>query len=165
MPPRPKNEPMEELLSDFSRFYILTILYEGPAHGYSILNCFKKRIGKDVSPSLVYPFLQQLEQKGLVRHTIEKVGDKEKKIFELTDEGKQLCTRLFKRFSTLVYTAIEPSLEICAHCGCKVYEGGHREVIKGKDTTFCCKHCAESYKVEMGLKKELQSPKKHARKP
>lgn len=152
MAKKSKTEAIDEFLSDFSRFYILTILYEGPAHGYSILNRFKKRIGKNVSPSLVYPFLQQLEQKGLVKHTIEKVGAKEKKIFELTEEGKQLCRRLFKRFSTLVYTAIEPSLEICAHCGCKVYEGGYREIIKGKETTFCCKHCAESYKVEIGIK-------------
>jgi len=156
---------VDEFISDFSRFYILTLLYEGPCHGYNILDKFRKRLGKDVSPSLVYPFLQQLEQKGLVNHAIEKVGDKEKKIFKLTDEGKQLCKRLFKRFSALVYTAIEPSLEICAHCGCKVYEGGHREIINGKETTFCCKHCAESYKIERGMEKGSQSPKKRKSMP
>lgn len=155
---------VDEFLSDFSRFYILTLLYEGPCHGYNILDKFKKRLGKDVSPSLVYPFLQQLEQKGLVKYKIERVGDKEKKVFELTDEGKQLCRRLFKRFSALVYTAIEPSLKICAHCGCKVYEGGHRETIDGEETTFCCKHCAESYKLEGGMEKKLQSPKKRREK-
>ena len=150
----------DKFLSDFSRFYILTLLYEGPCHGYNILDKFRKRLGKDVSPSLVYPFLRQLEQKGLVKYKIEKVGDKEKKVFELTDEGKRLCKRLFKRFSTLVYTAIEPSLETCANCGCKVYEGGYKEVISGKETAFCCKHCAKSYKLERSMEKELQSPKK-----
>ncbi|NIQ06216.1 MAG: hypothetical protein GWO20_10990, partial [Candidatus Korarchaeota archaeon] len=49
---------LDELISDFSRFYILTILYEGPAHGYRILSKFKKRVGKEISPSLVYPFLR-----------------------------------------------------------------------------------------------------------
>jgi len=141
---------LNEILSDFSRFYILTLLYEGPCHGYSIISKFKKRLGKEVSPSLVYPFLQQLEQKGLVKYTLRPVGEKEKKIFELTEEGKDLCRRLFKRFSGLVSIAIEPSLEICAHCGCKVYEGGYREVIEGKETTFCCIHCAQSYKQERG---------------
>jgi len=154
---------VDEFISDFSRFYILTLLYEGPCHGYNILDKFRKRLGKDVSPSLVYPFLQQLEQKRLVQHRVEKVGDKEKKVFELTDEGKQLCKRLFKRFSALVYTAIEPSLEICAHCGCKVYEGGHRETINGKETTFCCKHCAKSYKIEGDVEKELRSSKSKAK--
>ena len=143
-----KTEAIEELLSDFSRFYILTILYEGPAHGYSILNRFKQRIGKEVSPSLVYPFLRQLEKKDLVKHTIKPVGEKEKKVFELTKEGREVCTRLFKRFANLISIAIEPSLEVCAHCGCKVYEGGYREVVDGKETTFCCVHCANSYKQE-----------------
>ena len=138
----------EEFISDFSRFYILTLLYEGPCHGYSIISKFKRRIGKEISPSLVYPFLQQLEQKGLVKHTIKHVGEKEKKVYELTEEGKKLCGRLFKRFAALVSVAIEPSLEICASCGCKVYEGGYKETIDGKETVFCCKHCANSYKQE-----------------
>jgi len=146
-----KKESIDELLSDFSRFYILTILYEGPAHGYDILGHFKKRVGKEVSPSLVYPFLQQLEEKGLVKHKIKPVGEKEKKVFELTTEGREVCTRLFKRFANLISIAIEPGLEVCAHCGCKVYEGGHREVINGKETTFCCIHCAKSYKQEKKL--------------
>ncbi len=139
----------EELISDFSRFYILTILYEGPAYGYSIIARFKKRLGKRISPSLVYPFLNKLEQKGLLKLTIKPVGKKEIRMFELTKGGRELCIRLFKRFANLISIAIEPSLEVCAHCGCKVYEGGHREVIDGKEVTFCCIHCAGSYKKEM----------------
>lgn len=138
----------EEFLADFSRFYILTLLYEGPCHGYSIISRFKRRIGKEISPSLVYPFLQQLEQKGLVKHAIKHVGEKEKKVYELTEEGKKLCGRLFKRFAALISVAIEPSLEICANCGCKVYEGGYKETMDGRETVFCCKHCANSYKQE-----------------
>jgi DNA-binding PadR family transcriptional regulator len=137
---------IDELLSDFSRFYILTILYECPVHGYSIISQFKKRVKKEISPSLVYPFLQQLEEKGLVKHTLSPVGDKTKKIFELTKEGKTLCTCLFKRFAELVSIAIEPSLYVCAHCGCKVYEGAHHEIMDGKEIAFCCMHCAASYK-------------------
>jgi len=156
-----KTEGIEELLSDFSRFYILTILYEGPAHGYSIISRFKRRVGKEVSPSLVYPFLQQLEEKGLVKHTIKPVGEKEKKVFELTKEGRELCTGLFKRFANLVSIAIEPSLYVCAHCGCKVYEGGYREIINGKETTFCCMHCANSYKEEKRLSKKVVKGEKH----
>jgi hypothetical protein len=62
------------------------------------------------------------------------VGEKERKIFELTQAGRELCTDLFKRFAELVAIAIEPSLYVCAHCGCKVYEGGYREVIDGRET-------------------------------
>jgi DNA-binding PadR family transcriptional regulator len=141
------TKEMDAIVSDFARFYILTILYEGPCHGYEIISKFKKRIGKEVSPSLVYPFLKELDKKGLLKHTIKSVGAKKRKVFELTEEGRELSERLFKRFSALVSIAIEPSLEVCAHCGCKVYEGGHREVIGDKEMTFCCVHCAKSYKA------------------
>lgn len=139
---------IDGIVYDFSRFYILTILYEGPAHGYSIIDKFKKRLEKEISPSLVYPFLQLLESKGLLKYTLKPVGKKERKVYELTEKGKTLVTKLFKRFSSIISTAIEPSLNVCAHCGCKVYEGGHIETIKGKKLTFCCKHCAATYKVE-----------------
>lgn len=137
---------IDDLISDFSRFYILTILYEGPSHGYSIINLFKKRVKKEISPSLVYPFLQKLEEKGLVTHIQKPIGEKERKIFELTEEGRELCTGLFKRFAELVAIAIEPSLYVCAHCGCKVYQGGYREIIDCKEIAFCCIHCARSFK-------------------
>ncbi|MGD6807226.1 MAG: PadR family transcriptional regulator [Candidatus Bathyarchaeia archaeon] len=140
------QDNMDELISDFSRFYILIILYEGPTHGYSIINQFKKRVKKEISPSLVYPFLQQLQERGFVKYTIEPVGEKERKIFELTDAGRELCVVLFKRFAGLVSIAMAPSLDICAHCGCKVYEGAYKEVIDGKEMAFCCIHCAQSFK-------------------
>jgi DNA-binding PadR family transcriptional regulator/YHS domain-containing protein len=140
------KENLDEFISDFSRFYILTILYEGPAHGYQILSRFKKRVKKEVSPSLVYPFLQQLEEKGLVKHVLKPIGEKEKKVFELTPKGREMATQLFKRFAELVSIAIEPSLYVCAHCGCKVYEGGHQENVDGAELMFCCTHCAHSFK-------------------
>jgi len=85
------------------------------------------------------------------------VGEKERKVFELTDEGRDLCTGLFKRFAELVAIAIEPSMYVCAHCGCKVYEGAYNEVIDAKEMVFCCMHCARSYKE---LKKLANKQKK-----
>jgi DNA-binding PadR family transcriptional regulator len=147
------TQNIDDLISDFSRFYILTILYEGPTHGYRIISQFKKRVKKEISPSLVYPFLQQLEEKKLVNHTTEMVGEKERKIFQLTDAGKELCTGLFKRFAELVSIAITPSLDVCAHCGCKVYEGAYREEIDSIERAFCCVHCAAAYKQNKKLTK------------
>lgn len=142
---------INEIVSDFSRVYMLTILYEGPVHGYEIITKFKKAMAKDVSPSLVYPFLKQLEQKNLVKHILKPVGAKKKKVFELTPQGKEFAEQLFKRFSELISVALEPCLEVCAHYGCKVYEGGHTEKIKGKELKFCCCYCAASYKQSLGL--------------
>ena len=33
---------VEDFVSDFSRFFILILLYEGPSHGYKIINEFKE---------------------------------------------------------------------------------------------------------------------------
>ncbi len=83
-----------------------------------------------------------------MKYTVKPVGKKQRKVYELTKEGKELCIILFKRFAALVSTAIEPSLNVCANCGCKVYEGGYTDTIDGKEIIFCCRHCAESYKRE-----------------
>ena len=136
---------VDDLISDFARFYMLTILYEGPTHGYGIIRKFRSRVRKKISPGLVYPFLQRLEERGLAGQNSEMVGEKERKVHYLTEEGIALCNRLFQRFANLVSVAIEPSLDVCAHCGCKIYEGGHREVVKGEELVFCCSHCAASY--------------------
>jgi DNA-binding PadR family transcriptional regulator len=141
----------ENLMVDFSRFHILVMLYERPRHGYGILNGFKKRLGKEISPSLVYPFLQQLQDRGFVKLNIKRIGKKEKKEYTLTEDGKKLCDHLFRRFSDLVSAAIEPGLSICTNCGCKVYNGGHNEVIGSQMTAFCCSSCANAYKMEKGI--------------
>ena len=150
-----------DLISDFSRLYILTILYEGPDHGYGILRKFNTRVGKKISSGFVYPFLQQLEEKKLITEKSEMQGDRERKLYTLTDEGVVFCNRLFKRFANLVTVAIQPSLDVCAHCGCKMYEGGYRETIAGEDLVFCCIHCAASYKEEHGLPVDGKVTHKH----
>ncbi len=137
------------LVSNFARFYILTILYEGPTHGYDIMSKYQERVGKRISPGLVYPFLQKMEEKGYVEIEIDAVGEKERKVYHLTQEGESFTHRLFTRFANIVSTALEPSLDVCAHCGCKVYEGAHIEKINGREMSFCCVHCANHYKHEL----------------
>jgi DNA-binding PadR family transcriptional regulator len=145
------SEEYENRISDFDRFYIFTVLYEGPTHGYGILRKFQNRLKKKGSPGIVYPFLQQLEKRGLVTSKKELHGDRERKIYALTPEGRRFCEGLFKRFSSIVSIAIEPSLEKCSHCGCTLYEGSHQEFIAGAKLIFCCPHCARAYKTERGL--------------
>jgi len=101
---------LNELVSDFSSYYILTILYEGPAYGYSLLGKFNKRIGKKISLDFLNPFLRHLEEKKLISVESEMIGNKEKKFYNLTEEGRAFCSRLFKRFDDLFTTAIESDL-------------------------------------------------------
>ncbi|MFQ5819637.1 MAG: PadR family transcriptional regulator [Candidatus Heimdallarchaeota archaeon] len=128
------------------------LLYEHPRHGYGILNEFKKQLGKEVSPSLVYPFLQKLQDRGLVRFNIKRVGKKEKKEYTLTEEGITLCEQIFRRLTALVSAAIEPGLTICTNCGCNLFNGGHTKIIGSQKMTFCCSSCANAYKLEKGFR-------------
>lgn len=140
---------IESIVSDFSRFYILMIIFEQPRHGYEIITEYTKRIGKKISAGLVYPFLQKLVDNDIITYKSEMVGKKERKIYELTETGKLFTKKLFLRFSNIVSSALEPSMNVCAHCGCKVYEGSHMEIIDGKEIVFCCIHCANHNKREL----------------
>ena len=139
----------EDIALGMIRSSIVLLLSEKPLHGYGIMKEVEDRIGKSVNPSLLYPFLKQLEKNGLVRSTKKPVGKKPKKVYELTATGKELATRIHKRIASMVSMAIEPNLSICFHCGCKIYEGGYREIIGGKEKVFCCVHCAQAYKNEL----------------
>jgi len=133
-------------LKDFSRFYILLLLFEGQKHGYQILSSIEQRLGQPSSPSLVYPFLRLLEQQGLVKSESQKIGQKTRKVYSLTNSGKSLCQKLFKQFTMIVSSAIQGSMEVCAHCGCTVFRDAYFEDINGRRTAFCCKYCAVAFK-------------------
>ena len=139
----------EDVALDMIRSSIILLLSEKPFHGYGIMKEVKDRIGKPVNPGLLYPFLKQLEKNDFVRSTRRPVGLKPKKVYELTATGRELATRIYKRIASMVSMAIEPNLNICFHCGCKIYEGGYREVIGDKARIFCCVHCAQAYKNEL----------------
>ncbi len=152
--------PSEDVALDMIRSSIVLLLSEKPLHGYGIMKEVEDRIGRPVNPSLLYPFLRQLEKNDLVRSTRKPVGKKPKKVYELTTAGKELATRIYKRIASIVSIAVEPNLNICFHCGCKIYEGGYREIIGSKQRVFCCIHCAQAYKNELSSTPQSSEGKK-----
>ena len=145
----------EDTAFDMVRSSIVLLLSENPIHGYGIMKEVEKRICRPVNPSLLYPFLKKLEENGLVRSTRKSIGMKSKKVYELTDLGKKLATRIYKRIASMVSLAIEPKLSVCFHCGCKIFEGGYLKKIDNEERIFCCIHCAQAYRNE--LSSALQS--------
>lgn len=137
---------LQDILSDFSQFYIVILLSEGPNHGYGMIRAFKQRTGKTLSAGTLYPFLQTLESKEFVEKKDESTGKRPKIVYSLTRKGRSFCSRLFKRFAAITVSALEPSLETCASCGAKVYEGAHHEIVDDEKLTFCCVHCARAFK-------------------
>jgi DNA-binding MarR family transcriptional regulator len=144
----------EDVALDIIRSSIVLLLSEKPFHGYGIMKEVEDRIGRPVNPSLLYPFLKQLEQNDLVRLTKKPVGLKSKNVYELTATGKELAARIYKRIASIVSSAIEPNLSVCFNCSCKIYEGGYQESMGDKERIFCCVHCAQAYKNELSSRSQ-----------
>ncbi len=131
-------------INNMVKLYALCLLATGPKHGYELMKELESKLGRSISASNVYPFLDVLIKNKLIK--IEKTGNRDKKVYHLTPEGKKFTKQMFSRFGDLINLAIELKLTVCSHCSCKVYEGGYTEKIKGKELKFCCMHCASSYK-------------------
>jgi len=68
------------------RLYLLSLLNEGPRHGYEIIRALEERFNGLYSPSAgtVYPRLAKLEEEGLVERT----DDGRKATYAITDAGR-----------------------------------------------------------------------------
>jgi PadR family transcriptional regulator PadR len=138
--------PECDLAMDMVRCTVMIILYERPCHGYAIMELLQARLGRAVSPAIIYPFLASLSTAGYLSSKQERDGKRIRILYRMTPKGRKFSERVFKHLSTLVSTAINPNQSLCAHCGCKLVEPGHLEEIDGREVIFCCVHCAGSYR-------------------
>lgn len=81
----PFGEGRERLQRGLLKFVILSVLKDGPKHGYDIIKHLEEKTGGHYSPSpgTLYPTLQLLEDQGLVRSE----QDGEKRVYNLTEAG------------------------------------------------------------------------------
>lgn len=68
------------------RLYLLSLLDEGPRHGYDIMQALSDRTGGTYTPSAgtIYPRLAKLEEEGLVTKSV----DGRKTVYQITDAGR-----------------------------------------------------------------------------
>ncbi|MFB6190342.1 MAG: PadR family transcriptional regulator [Candidatus Nanohaloarchaea archaeon] len=129
---------MDEIdLSNVNRLYTVLLLESGEKHGYQIIKDIERITGKKPTTSHIYPFLEKLEAQGLVEVVDE--GDRDKKVYRLTDEGEKLVSDQLESFGEILYAAIEDRVEECSHCDCRIYDGGY----ESSGEVYCCEHCAE----------------------
>lgn len=74
-----------------SRFFVLQVLHDGPAHGYDIARAVERTTNGCCSPSegALYPTLREFEQGGYVTSASEVVSGRERKVYTLTDKGRE----------------------------------------------------------------------------
>jgi DNA-binding PadR family transcriptional regulator len=133
-------------VTNMVKFYTLLLLNKGAKHGYDIMKELNVLLGRKISASLVYPFLNTLKKHKYL--AVKKLSGREKKTYEFTPKGKKFVKEIIERFGSAIDASIEQRLTVCIQCKCKVFSGAHLETIKGKKRNFCCKKCAESYTAE-----------------
>ncbi len=74
-----------------SRFFVLQVLHDGPAHGYDIARAVERTTNGCCSPSegALYPTLREFEQGGYVTSETEVVSGRERRVYTLTDKGRE----------------------------------------------------------------------------
>src|SRR5258705_7569060 len=81
------------------RLYLLKLLAEGPRHGYELIRLLENRFHGLYAPSAgtIYPRLQRMEADGLITHT----ASGGRKVYDITDAGRDELTRRAKELETL----------------------------------------------------------------
>ncbi len=95
-----KNEPLTE-----SYFYILLCLYHGPMHGYGIMQRTSELSQGNVKigSGTMYGATDNMMKKGWIRETFsEHPEDKRKRLYELTDSGREALEQEIIRLKHLV---------------------------------------------------------------
>lgn len=74
-----------------SRFFVLQVLHDGPAHGYDISRAVERTTNGCCSPSegALYPTLREFEQGGYVTLETEVVSGRERRVYTLTEKGRE----------------------------------------------------------------------------
>jgi DNA-binding PadR family transcriptional regulator len=92
------------------RLYLLHLLDEQPRHGYEIIRALEDRFMGMYTPSAgtIYPRLAALEEDGLVQHDMVEG----KKVYALTDEGRDELTRRHEEIETVVAGAVQSAREL-----------------------------------------------------
>jgi len=95
-----KNEPLTE-----SYFYILLCLYHRPLHGYGIMQKTAELSQGNVKigSGTMYGATDNMMKKGWIRETFsDNPEDKRKRLYELTDSGREALKQEMRRLKYLV---------------------------------------------------------------
>lgn len=82
------DAPGIELLKSLAQFRILLILEQSPLHGYELVEKLDDYFGQKIALGTIYPSLHRLVEKGYIISKSKWDGDRERKVYELTSQGK-----------------------------------------------------------------------------
>lgn len=111
-PPRPGDVPGGELPSGTTPALILSVLADGPLHGYGLAKEIERRSGGFFTGSWgsLYPALQRLEHEGLIEGTWEPFppqGKRRRRVYCLTSQGTSAARQAAGRWRQFALRILE----------------------------------------------------------
>ena len=101
-----------EALKGHLELLMLSILAEGPRHGYAMIETLRQRSSGtfDLPEGTIYPALHRLEKQGLLSSEWSEESGRRKRIYKLTPRGRQALSQRqqeWQNFSKAVNATIE----------------------------------------------------------
>jgi len=96
------KEPLTE-----SYFYILLCLWQGPKHGYGIMQQAQELTGGRVKigSGTMYGAVSNMMKKGWIEECMDSSDGERRRSYRLTDEGKSILLAEYERLKELVSNA------------------------------------------------------------
>ena len=80
---------------------ILSLLRSESMHGYKIITSIRRSFGIYFSPSTIYPYLNNLKEKGYIKSQWDTNNDRPRKVYSLTPEGSSILTGAEQSFNSI----------------------------------------------------------------
>jgi PadR family transcriptional regulator PadR len=85
-----QKEVQTKLTKGLLDMIVLQLIDSKPMHGYQIITKIRRSFGVYFGPSTIYPLLIALEKKGYLVSRWNTESERPRKIYELTNEGKNM---------------------------------------------------------------------------
>ncbi len=131
-----------DVLCDFARLMLLSLLHENPETAYDLQKKFQQKFCKNISVSFVYSFLNKLRDEKMATQIMIPTSDnKKKRCFSLTKKGRMFYENVLQRFLKISRIAFQGSLNRCQTCNVTIFQRGKLLTSSSKQIFFCCTSC------------------------
>jgi PadR family transcriptional regulator PadR len=85
-----QKEAQTKLTKGLLDLIVLQCIDTQPMHGYQVITKIRRSFGVYFGPSTIYPLLTAMEKKGQLSSTWNMEGERPRKVYEITDQGKNV---------------------------------------------------------------------------
>ena len=101
MNPHELKKVEKQLTKGLLDIVVLGFLRSESMHGYKIIKSIRQKFGIYFGPSTIYPYLNDLEEKGYIKSQWNLNNDRPRKVYSLTPEGSSILIGIEQSFNSI----------------------------------------------------------------